>query len=94
MLATSDDIGCALTVEQEQRLVAACAASRSRSLLPAVSLALVTGLRHDELRLLKWLQVDLANEAIRVGKSKTVHGTGRAVPINQTAVVALKDWAT
>jgi integrase len=60
--------------------VAACAASRSRSLLPGVSLALATGLRHDELRLLRWSQVDVVNEAIRVGKSKTDHGSGRAVP--------------
>ena len=44
---------------QETALRAACAPSRSRSLLPVVSLALATGMRHDEMRLLRWKQVDL-----------------------------------
>ena len=70
------------------------AASRSRALLPALVLALATGLRLDELRLLKWAQVDLVNDAVRVGKSKTPNGTGRAVPLNLAAVASFKDWAT
>jgi integrase len=93
MMPTSDDTGRALTIEEEQKLLAACAASRSRSLLPAVSLALATGLRHDELRLLRWNQIDFTNEAVRVGKSKTAHGAGRAVPLNQSALGALREWA-
>ena len=72
MLRAREDVGRALTVEEEDKILRACAASRSRSLLPAVTLALNTGLRHDELRLLTWRQVDLVNEAVSVGKSKTV----------------------
>jgi integrase len=48
----------ALTLEQDERLLKACAASRSRSLLPAVTLAIQTGLRDEELRLLKWKQIN------------------------------------
>jgi integrase len=84
------EYGVALASEEEHRLIVACAASRWRSLYPAVALA--TGLRHDELRLLRWSSMDFANEAIRVGQSKTAHGDGRAVPLNQRALVALHEW--
>ncbi len=33
------------------------------------------------------------NEAVIVGKSKTNHGTGRAVPLNKRALAAVTDWA-
>jgi len=88
-----EDIGCALTPDQEEALLRACAASRSRSLLPAVTLALQTGLRHGEIRLLKWRQMDFVNDAVVVGKSKTQHGAGRVVPLNQRALSTLREWA-
>jgi len=88
-----EDIGCALTTEQEEALLKGCAASRSRSLLPAVTIALSTGLRSDEIRLLKWKQIDLVHEAITVGRSKTPSGTGRVVPLNQRALSTIRDWA-
>jgi integrase len=88
-----EDAGQALTVEEEERLLQACAASTSRSLLTAVTVALNTGMRHDEIRLLRWRQVDFLNKAITVGKSKTEHGAGRAVPLNQRALAALEAWA-
>lgn len=87
------EVGIALSEDQESRLLAACAASRSRSLLPAVTLALSTGLRHDELRLLRWKQVDLVNQAIRVGISKTAHSSGRVMPLNNRALTTLREWA-
>jgi integrase len=93
MLPVREDAGRALSVEEEQKLLTACAKSRSRSLLPAVTLALHTGLRHDEMRLLTWRRVDFVNEAITVGKSKTEHGAGRAVPLNARALKALTAWA-
>lgn len=37
--------------------------------------------------------IDFANEAIRVGKSKTAHGTGRAVSLNRRALDTLRTWA-
>lgn len=93
MLRVREDAGRALSVDEEERLLIACALSRSRSLLPAVTLALNTGLRYDELRLLTWRQVDLVNEAVTVGKSKTEHGAGRSVPLNARGLKALAAWA-
>jgi integrase len=88
-----EDLGQKLSIEEEEKLLKACSASTSRSLLPVVTLALNTGMRHDEMRLLRWRQVDLINRAITVGKSKTDHGTGRAVPLNRRALEALETWA-
>ena len=50
-------------------------------------------MRHDEMRLLRWRQVDLMNEAIKVGKSKTEHGAGRSVPLNKQALKTIQDWS-
>ena len=93
MLPVHTDVGVALTPEQEEPLLKACAASRSRSLLPAVTLGIQTGLRNEELRFLRWRQVDLLTRAIRVGKSKTPSGEGRVVPLNKTAGRVLSTWA-
>jgi integrase len=93
MLPSRDDVGRALDVEDEKKLLDVCAASRSRSLLPAVLLALNTGMRYSELRLLQWRQVDLVRRTVRVGKSKTEAGTGRAIPLNAKATQVLTFWA-
>lgn len=93
MLSTPDDIGKALSLEDEKKLLDACADSRSRSLLPAVLLALNTGMRYSELRLLRWNQVDMERRTVRVGKSKTEAGTGRVIPLNDRATKILKFWA-
>ncbi len=93
MLAVSEDHGKALTPADEKRLLDACADSRSRSLLPGVLLALNTGMRYSELRLLRWEQIDLQRRALRVGKSKTEAGTGRVIPLNDKATKVLKFWA-
>jgi integrase len=93
MLPTPDDIGKALSLKDEKRLLDACAESRSRSLLPAVLLALNTGMRYSEMRLLRWEQVDLTRRTVRVGKSKTEAGTGRTIPLNDRATKVLQFWA-
>ncbi len=49
MLSVPDDIGKALSLEDEKKLLDGCAESRSRSLLPAVLLALNTGMRYSEI---------------------------------------------
>src|SRR5204863_1527195 len=90
MLPTGDDIGKALPLDDEKRLLAGCADSRSRSLLPAVLLALNTGMRYSELRLLRWSQIDLERRTVRVGKSKTEAGTGRVIPLNDKAIKVMK----
>lgn len=94
MLPTRDDIGRAVTPEEETKLLAACSESRSRSLLPAVTLALNTCMRYSEIRLLKWQQVDLGARELKVGKSKTDFGTGRVIPLNTRAYAVLEFWAS
>jgi integrase len=93
MLSVPDETGKALSPTEEKRLVDACAESRSRSLLPAVMVALNTGMRYSELRLLRWLQIDLRKRTVRVGKSKTEAGAGRVIPLNDHATKVLQFWA-
>lgn len=93
MLKARDDIGKALDPTEEKKLLDACADSRSRSLLPAVLLALNTGMRYSELRLLRWKQANLARRDVQVGKSKTEAGEGRTIPLNDRATKVLQFWA-
>lgn len=93
MLPTRDDVGHALTAAEEKALLDACSRSRSRSLYTIVVLALSTCMRHSEIRLLQWKQIDLEKRLLRVGKSKTEHGTDRVIPLNNRAHAELKSWA-
>lgn len=88
-----NEIGKALDWEQESRLLAACAASRSRSLFPAVALDFNSGLRLSELRLLRWSQINFARRTLTVGASKTKYGEGREIPLNDRALAVLTAWA-
>jgi integrase len=93
MLPTRDDIGRAISLEEEKKLLEACFDSRSRSLLPSVTLAIYTCMRVSEIRLLRWKQVDFIRKTITVGKSKTDSGTGRVIPLNERAYRTLEFWA-
>jgi integrase len=88
-----EDVGKALTVTEEERLLAACRSSRSRELYTAVVVTLNTGLRRGELLSLRWSQVDLTGLWLQVGTSKTFAGRGRLIPLNVTAATALSAWA-
>jgi integrase len=57
-------------------------------------LALNTGMRYGEIRLLLWRQVDFAARVLTVGKSKTQNGTGRTIPLNSRIFRILQTWAT
>ncbi len=94
MLRTREDIGRAISRDEEDALLEACRASRSRSLYPAVLVALNTCMRYSELRLLMWGQVDLNSCTLTVGHSKTESGTGRLLPLNDRAVAILRFWAS
>ncbi len=94
MLPTRDDVGRAITTEEETALLQACSQSRSRSLAPFVTLAIVTGARYGTIRTLEWGNVDFENRCLKWGKDKTAAGTGRIVPLSQRAVAALSFWAT
>jgi integrase len=94
MLPTREDVGRAITAEEEVALLEGCGKSRSRSLVPFVTLAIETGARFGVIRTLQWGSVDFENRCLRWGKDKTASGTGRIVPLNQRAMAALGFWAT
>ncbi len=94
MLPTREDVGRAITPEEEGALLQACAKSRSRSLVPFVTLAIETGARFGVVRTLQWGSVGFENRCLHWGKDKTASGTGRIVPLNQRAMAALGFWAT
>jgi integrase len=94
MLEAQDDKGRAITLEEESALLEACGKSRSRSLVPFVTLAIETGARYGVIRTLHWGNVDFANRCLKWGKDKTAAGTGRVIPLSQRAVAALSFWAT
>jgi integrase len=84
--------GRALSAEEETRLLEAASKSRCRSLYPIVLLAINTGMRANEIRLLAWEQVDFLGKSLVVGKSKTAAGTGRIIPLNSRALAMLTHW--
>jgi integrase len=94
MLSAREDVGRAISQDEESRLLAECGASRSRSLFPAVTVALATGMRYSEIRLLRWKQVDLEKRSLTVGDSKTEAGAGRPIPLNDRAYHVLDMWAS
>jgi len=93
MLPASDDVGRAISAEEEQALLASCAQSRSRSLRTFVALGLAAGVRYGVIRTLTWGQVNLEAGTVRWGKDKTAAGTGNAVPLSSGAIAALRFWA-
>lgn len=94
MLRVREDVGRAISRDEETALLDSCRASRSRSLYPAVLIALNTCMRYSELRLLRWGQVDLNSCTLIVGLSKTESGTDRLLPLNDRAVAILGFWAS
>ena len=93
-LQERDDVGMALSPEQERTLLDACLLNRSRTLHPAVALALYTGLRRGELLTLRWTQINLEQATLTVDRSKTRAGRGRVVPLNERALGVVREWAT
>jgi integrase len=93
MLATRDDVGHAITADEEAALLSECLNSWSRCLYPAVMIALNTGMRYSEIRLLQWSQLNFVDHFITVGKSKTRTGTGRVIPLNARLQGVMQMWA-
>ncbi len=86
-----NDIGKALSREEEKALLVACS---SNPLLNAVvTLALNTALRKNEIRTVRWSQIDFEKRTLTVGRAKTEGGSGRVIPLNQPAFDALAKWA-
>jgi len=92
MLRERKDVAKALAPEQERALLAATAEADS-ACHTATVLALNTAMRKDEIRLLRWEQIDLGKRTLTVGRSKTEAGTGRLITLNLPAFEGLVRWA-
>ena len=94
MLPTREDVGRAIAAEEEYTLLEACGQSRSRSLLPFVTLTSDTGARFGVIRTLQWVNINFSNRCLQFGKDKTPSGTGRIIPLNARAMATLSFWAS
>lgn len=72
---------------EEDRLLAACKASKSRHLEPIVRLAIETGMRRGEILGLQWKHVDLQHGTAYL--SETKNGDSRTVPLSPEAIRVL-----
>lgn len=60
-------------------------------MMPALlRMALLTGMRAEELTAMQWGQVDLEAKTITVGKAKTAAGRGRVIPLGPEALMAIE----
>jgi integrase len=91
--------GRALSLEEEKSLLE-CASHVGihqgswTPLYTVTVLALNTGMRHKEIRTLKWSNLDLKNRVLTVGESKTDAGRGRTVTLTQPAWAGLEMWSS
>lgn len=77
-----------LSDDERARLLAACQASASPDLYPAVVLALSTGARAQELMGLRWPQIDLARRMAVLHETK--NGERRVLPLTGHALELLR----
>src|SRR3984893_11742634 len=81
--------------EEKSRMLVEAQKLRTPQMHAALALDLNTGLRDKELREIRWEQIDLVHKkALTVGKSKTEAGTGRVIPLNETAITAMEAHAS
>jgi integrase len=80
-----------LSPEELHRLLAACRHSPRECLYPLVMLALETGGRKNEVRKLRWSEVDLDGKQVRFLKTK--HHGNRVVPLVGHALPLLQERA-
>jgi integrase len=88
----SDNVGKAITEQEESQLLAAC--ESNLLLRTVVSLALNTALRKNEIRTLRWRQIDLLGRTLTVGRTKTEGGSNRLIPLNSLAYASLVRWSS
>ena len=82
------------SAEEKARMLEEAKKLRTPQMHAALALDLNTGLRDKELREIRWEQVDLIHKkALTVGKSKSDAGTGRVIPLNETAIAAMQAHA-
>ena len=88
-LSGQKSVALAFTPDQKAALLAAAKARRSKTIYPALMLALHAGMRDAEVRGLQWGRVDLERAIVTVGASKTEAGEGRTIPLNADVLAAL-----
>ncbi|MGH9405256.1 MAG: tyrosine-type recombinase/integrase [Terriglobia bacterium] len=98
-LKEQNQVGRAISREDETMLVAAMQNSRSPALLPLFVFSVDTGLRASEVRALRrsdlnleWRDGIIGQGEVVVPKSKTEGGTGRLVPFTQRVCATLTLW--
>jgi integrase len=98
-LRENQDVGKAVSSEDENKLFMACGASKAPSLLPLFVFARDTGLRSSEIKALRRCDLNLTWKAgviaageVIVPKSKTEAGTGRSVPFTKDVCSTLTIW--
>ena len=92
-LEENRDIGRALEPDEEQRLLTVAAANPSKLIYPFLMVLNWTGMRSDEARTLRWLQVDFDANEVLVGKAKTEAGSRRAIPMSAALKMAFEQHA-
>ena len=94
MLPVRQDVGRALTQEDEKALLESCRHSRSRSLFVFVIVALYTGARFNLIRNLRWKDIDFVAGTVYFGKGKTESADFKTVPLGNRAIESPRAWAT
>jgi len=93
-LEERNDVGRALSAEDEKKLLGAAASKqRWRVAAAIIRVALLTGMRSGEITGLTWGQVDFQRRVITVGRAKTSSGTGRQIPMNDELFAVLSAHA-
>jgi len=98
-LEENQEAGRALSRDEENRLLrnASIVGRRQGNWTPLYTVTVLgmnTGMRHKEIRMLRWKNLDLNNRVLTVAESKTEAGRGRPVPLTQHAWAALDLWAS
>jgi len=91
-LSSRHQVARAYTSEEKAMLLTGAKARRSRTIYPALMLALHAGMRDAEMRGLQWGRVDLRKAIVTVGDSKTEAGQGRTIPLNGDVLAALEEY--
>ncbi len=98
-LKQNNNVGRAVSVEDEQKLLKAALSSRSPAIYPLLVLSIDSGLRSSEARSLRLsdLRLEWKNGVITEGqlvvpKSKTEAGKGRVVPFTKRVCDVLTIW--
>ena len=98
-LKENESAGRALLPDQEARLLRAASQVGLKQghwspIYTVTVLGLNTGLRHSEVRQLRWENIDLGKRVLVVGQTKTEAGSGRPVPLTGPASAVLDMWAS